>query len=1014
MKKLLIVLLSITLIVSSAILIGCNSQTEAVTFTQEEYEIHDGDVVSVKKGKASYELVTVVDGVTLDSENGKFYISDTVPDCTQVIVVARIKGKIVASVICRLRTQTTAPTVEFTNLSQYLVNGDTVNASSAPLYAVSYSLKEDYDGISINSVTGKVTFGDKVSDGTSFTVVAKAKEETAEKTFFVAKSNYVLVDKDSQITEYKVGSGVKFTLSYQDNPFAEQAGVLAVMRGHKILDKSDWSYNANDKTLSISENFVSRLSMGDNVLKIITAKNALTVSIKAATYVATARELAAINDSREALSGYYIMVCDIDLSEYLGINGDGYDNGRGWRPIGTYFDVTDGTATDWAFNGTFDGNGHVISGFFMDRSDDYAYNAGLFGYITAQGRVKNLGLRNAEGRSNKVRSYSGGFVGVNVGEISDCWADVDVITGEIFKVVGGFVGRNEGVITNCYSLGKVSGGSDVGCFAGVSHTDISSGTAVNCYAVKTDNYPFSDVFDEKTCKVVASAKEMANCDFSSYAEAWTVIAGELPVLKSISLEYELRELNVSAEKSFVTRGETLQLKVVTNPVSQELTDAVTYKVLEGKGIRVGADGLVNTSQVQRPSDSGPIHCAIQVSCFGLSVVFEFDVYDKISEVTFDGDMERTLYAGYSYKIDAAVKPLTANPELSFRLSKTHNGVTLDGDIINVSNYVSDGSITIVAIAKDGTSAYLDIAVVGNKSFDDNYKIIYRDDGSKFVEFALPAGVASDVFKVTMFDKSIPYTVSGGSVVIDKNVLSAFEDREVPLKFITRSEVFMATAVAYDSEKNVIKIGSIADFMSYKADFMDDMRPANERKFTDAQLSEFRAKTVCLTADLDFENATITSIGSHHMGADFSGVFNGNGFTIRNLNIDRNEFSGAYVGEGGVEHPDESLYPFHASRYNVGLFSFVKGSVANVNFDNVTVASRFTGEYERNGQIIKYTNEPFGNSVGVVAGTVSGTVSNCTFTNCKVYAGGELKGIVCGKQDAVVITNCHINGELYEK
>lgn len=73
---------------------------------------------------------------------------------------------------------------------------------------------------------------------------------------------------------------------------------------------------------------------------------------------------------RNNLSGKYILMNDIDLS--------GYDN---WDPIGNYGGY---------FEGTFDGNGFVISNLKIDRSKED--NAGLFG-IAAGAEIKTLGLK---------------------------------------------------------------------------------------------------------------------------------------------------------------------------------------------------------------------------------------------------------------------------------------------------------------------------------------------------------------------------------------------------------------------------------------------------------------------------------------------------------------------------------------------------------------------------------------------------------------------------------------------
>ena len=997
MKKTLLIILIAVLAASLVGIAACRNNASNVSFDKAEYEISDGGKVSVTGGKnVTFKLLTKTDGVEINETTGIFTVANQVADCTQVIVAAVVNGTVADTAICRLRTASQAPAITFTNLSNYIVNGDIVGAVSTPAYSVSYSLLQDYAGISIDSVSGKVTFSGNVADGLDFTVVASAKGESSQKTFTTAVGNYVLAEDSQAIAEYQVGTDVSFVLNYQDNPEAEQIGVLAVMNGHSRLNEADWSYDRVNRKVTINSSYTKTLFMGDAQLKIITSKNAVAVSVNVAKYVATAEDLAAIDDTVEALAGNYVMVCDIDLTEYLSVSGAGYNNGKGWTPIGTYFDTRVGAETEWAFCGTFDGNGHTVSGFFINRSDDYAYNSGFFGYIASQGVVKNLGVKNGENQVNNVRSYSGGFAGVNVGKIINCWADVDVITGEVFKVVGGFVGRNEGEITNCYSLGRVSAGSEVGSFAGVSRTPISLGSQNNCYAVQTGSYPFSNDYND-TCKTVATKNDLISCDFSAYTDGWDVQSGQLPVLKSVSIDYSLRELRVTSDRTYAVSGDTFTLKVSTNPAKDY---DFTFERVEGRGVRVDANGVINTNNVQFGSSGEPIRCVIKVTCQDMSALYEFYVYDQVQSISFADTMETTLYAGNYYKIDTVVEPIAANRQVKYTLVKGLKGVSLSGDgILALSdNIVADGEIIVRATASDGQHVCeRTLSVVANKRFDGNYCVIYREQTDN-VRFTLPEHVAA-VNKVTRYDKEVEFTLVGNTVTIDRKYFVDFEDKEIPVKLVTGDGTYIAAVVAYD-EADVYEIGSVADFMKYKADFMTD--------------PELRTKTVILTADLDFEGATITSIGSHHVGADFLGVFNGNGHTVSNLKIDRNEFSGAYTSEEGVNRPDESSYPFHASRYNVGLFSYVKGTVSNVNFVNVHVANYFSGTYtSEDGRTTVYEKEAIGNFLGVVAGTVEGVVSNCTFSGCTVK-GGDIKGVICGKDSATVVNNCLINGELYEK
>ncbi len=990
MKKYLIILLTILALTSLLFAVGCS--TEKVAFDRAEYEVRSGDYVTSSGKKVTYRLATPTNGVEV-AEDGKFTVSDTVADYTQVVLLAVANDKVLDEAVCTVRTKTITPTISFTNPSEYIVSGDEVNALSEPLYSVSYALKEQYAGITVNAVTGKIAFSKNVSDGDPFTVVATAKGVKAEKTFKAAVGNYVTATESLKISEYQRGSDVSFGFDFGINEEAEAQGVLKVTRGHTVLSDDDWSYDKEQNLLTVKKQAIAAMPMGDNLLKAVTMKNAVSLTVRVAKYIATAEELAAINDSREALSGYYVMVADIDLTDYLSPSGEGYNNGKGWNPIGVYHDVTDGTATDWAFSGTFDGNGHTISGFYITRSDDLAYNSGLFGYITAQGEVRNLGVKNPAGKVNAVRSYSGGFVGVNCGKIKNCWADVSVISGEVYRVLGGFVGRNEGEIENCYSLGRVSGGSNIGCFSGMSQTDVSKGVFKNCYAVKTENYPFSDVYDADTNKLFDSVEAMKNNDFSAYEENWQVSSGSLPVLKSTEIRYELRKLEFTNTEEFITRGDSITLKVVTNPAYAAEESGVRFSVVEGDPDCLnGTTGVINTRQLQK----GNNYFKVKASCLDMEAFYEFYVYEKVSEVFFDEGMETVMHAGVSYKLDVTVLPLEANGKVDFELTEKLQGVTLDqGGIIRVSPYVRDGQFTVKVTAGNGKTDSLTVTVKANKTFDGNYAIVYRGE-TEYVTFTLPENLTKDIVKVTRYDKAVEYDAEGNLVKIKADFFTGFGTHDVPVKFITDSEVYAATVVCYDKD-TVLEIGSVEEFLNYKEQIKT--KP------------ELLSKTLILTADLDFGGRTMTSVGSHYLGLDFSGVLNGNGHKISNLNIDRNDFSGKYFDEDtGVEKPDETVYPFHTSRYNVGLFSYVSGVVTNVCFENVRVASYFTGDYEINGEVRHYDNDVIGGFVGVVAGTLSGSVTNCEFIDCSA-SGGANVGVICGKNSAAVITNCRVDGVL---
>ena len=168
-----------------------------------------------------------------------------------------------------------------------------------------------------------------------------------------------------------------------------------------------------------------------------------------------------------------------------------------WTPIGN---------SSQQYSGTFDGDGHTISGLYINNSR--ANDQGLFGYVSG-GTVKDLSVSgdisghwfvggvvgyNSSGTvtgcifsgSGSVSGGEdvGGVVGYNGTDatVSNCY-NTGTVTGTVDSV-GGVVGWNSssGTVTNCYNTGAVSGGVDVG---GVVGWNSSSGTVENCYNTGT-------------------------------------------------------------------------------------------------------------------------------------------------------------------------------------------------------------------------------------------------------------------------------------------------------------------------------------------------------------------------------------------------------------------------------------------------------------------------------------------------------------------------------------------------
>jgi len=111
------------------------------------------------------------------------------------------------------------------------------------------------------------------------------------------------------------------------------------------------------------------------------------------------------------------------------------------------------------FEGTLDGNGHVISNLRIQGSE----YLGLFGQLGIGAEIYDLGLENMD--VNGLGAYIGCFAGSNVGaNISRCHSD-GIVTGR--GSVGGLVGKNyKGSINQSFSAATVNGYGWVGGLVG--------------------------------------------------------------------------------------------------------------------------------------------------------------------------------------------------------------------------------------------------------------------------------------------------------------------------------------------------------------------------------------------------------------------------------------------------------------------------------------------------------------------------------------------------------------------
>ncbi|MBN2019814.1 MAG: hypothetical protein JW749_06275 [Sedimentisphaerales bacterium] len=211
--------------------------------------------------------------------------------------------------------------------------------------------------------------------------------------------------------------------------------------------------------------------------------------------ISNPQQLLAIGWANCLFKQNFALTTDLDFSDY---------NLADYRPIGTNPQQEPAPAYSGCFNGTFDGQGHIISDFnfrpaYTNREYKYLGN-GLFGCVgDANAQVKNLGLVRPDinilpplqgspdcgpligylyagtisqcfSRDGNVAGMYGigglvGRLGSANAKIMDSYSTTKVVA--LSSYAGGLAGYNYGgTIQRCYSAGNVSGPSSSGGLVG--------------------------------------------------------------------------------------------------------------------------------------------------------------------------------------------------------------------------------------------------------------------------------------------------------------------------------------------------------------------------------------------------------------------------------------------------------------------------------------------------------------------------------------------------------------------
>ena len=204
------------------------------------------------------------------------------------------------------------------------------------------------------------------------------------------------------------------------------------------------------------------------------------------------------------------LTADIDLT------------GKEWTRIGY------GATSEYGYQGTFDGQGHCITGLAITTDDPYNGRVALFDGIGGNGEVKNLQLVNVD--FNVIQNgTSGGIAYGNYGTITAC-----SVTGTIATAsgsVGGIAANNVGTITACWFNGTLAGSMP----GNIASTNL--GTINACYYGKNgyigvmNNYGTTDTNEIYSGASWQPAVDGMNPALTGNDYQWALGTDGLPVLQ---------------------------------------------------------------------------------------------------------------------------------------------------------------------------------------------------------------------------------------------------------------------------------------------------------------------------------------------------------------------------------------------------------------------------------------------------------------------------------------------------
>jgi len=215
----------------------------------------------------------------------------------------------------------------------------------------------------------------------------------------------------------------------------------------------------------------------------------------------------------------------------------------GYAILGSNIDLKGATAPNLTLEGTFDGNGYIISGFKIEAG----YKKGFFAELNKNSVVRNVSFLNIQGPDVAYLGPSGVIGYADNSLMENIYLEIKLTAGSLhseeYFLMGGLCGENAGVIRNCIVVVDPStpnGLPNIGAAIG-----FNMGVMSNVFAITTSDLKViclnADWANAENCETYSSVADLlseqstlfrSGSIFNNDMWLYTSGSGILPILKN--------------------------------------------------------------------------------------------------------------------------------------------------------------------------------------------------------------------------------------------------------------------------------------------------------------------------------------------------------------------------------------------------------------------------------------------------------------------------------------------------